>query len=332
MAEGTAFVTGASGFVGGALTRSLIDDGWRVRALARSEGSAEKVRALGAEPVRGELDSAESIAAGAAGCEIAYHAAALAEAWASRETFEQANVQGTANALEGCRRAGVGRFVHVGTEAAHFAMKPLVGIDETEPLRPDSSVLYSATKARAEQLVIDANDAAFETVVLRPRLVWGPGDTSVLPGFVQAVEAGRFTWVGGGRHLTSTTHIANTVHGLRLAAERGRGGEAYFVTDGEPVVFREFLSDLLATAGVEAPDRNTPKRLMRVAAVASEGAWRTLPLPGEPPVSRLAYFLVANETTIDISKARAELGYEPVITVEEGLAGLRAETSDGAPG
>jgi nucleoside-diphosphate-sugar epimerase len=71
---------------------------------------------------------------------------------------------------------------------------------------------------------------------------------------------------------------------------------------------------------------------MRVAAVASEGAWRTLPLPGEPPVSRLAYFLVANETTIDISKARAELGYAPVITVEEGLAGLRAEASDGAPG
>jgi len=324
VAERTAFVTGASGFVGGALTRSLLGDGWRVRALARSARSAEKVRALGAEPVEGELASIASIATGAAGCELAFHAAAMAEAWGSRKDFKRANVEGTAHALAGCGRAGVRRFVHVGTEAAHFAMQPLRNIDESEPLRPQSSVAYSATKARAEQLVVAANGDGFETVVLRPRLVWGPGDTSVLPGFVEAVEAGRFTWVGRGNHLTSTTHIDNTVRGLRLAAERGRPGEAYFVTDGEPVVFRDFITALLATRGVEPGDRNTPPPLMRVGAAVAEAAWRALPLPGEPPVTRLAYFLVANETTIDISKARAELGYEPVISVEQGLAQLQA--------
>lgn len=318
-----AFITGASGFVGGALTRALIADDWTVRALARSDAGAKRVEALGAEPVRGEIGSAAAIAAGAAGCELAFHAAALAAEWGSWTEFEAANVAGTANALSGCREAGVRRFVHVGTEAAHFDMQPLIEVDESEPLRPDSSVRYSATKARAELLVRGGNGAELETVVVRPRLVWGADDATMLPGIAAAVEAGRFRWVDGGRHRTSTTHIDNTVHGLRLAAERGRPGDAYFVTDGEPVVFREFITELLATRGVTPPDRNAPKALLRAAAIGCEAAWHHLPLPGDPPVTRMAYFLIANEVTIDTGKARRELGYEPVKTVEAGMAELR---------
>jgi nucleoside-diphosphate-sugar epimerase len=318
----TIFVTGASGFIGGALVESLVADGHTVRALARSDSSAAAVEALGAEPVRGDLDHAGSIEAGAAGCSVAYHAAALPTEWGKREDFERANVLGTANALAGCRAAGVGRFVHVGTEAACFAMQPLIQIDETAPLRPDSPVMYSATKAEAEQLVVAANGDGFETVVVRPRLVWGPGDATVLPGLAEAVKAGRFTWVGGGKHLTSTAHIENVVLGLRLAADKGRPGEAYFITDGEPVVFRDFITRLLATRGVTPPDRNLPAGIARAAATVSETLWRALPLPGVPPVTRIAYFLTANEVTIDISKARSELGYEPRVTVEQGLAGL----------
>jgi nucleoside-diphosphate-sugar epimerase len=322
MAGDSIFVTGASGFVGGALTRSLIADGGHVRALVRSDVAAAAVEELGAEPVRGDLIDPASIRACAGGCALAFHAAALPAEWGTRNEFDTANVMGTANVLGACEAAGVKRLVHVGTEAAHFAMEPLVQIDESEPLRPDSPVLYSATKARAEQLVVGAAKPGFETVVLRPRLVWGPGDATVLPGFVEAIESGRFTWVGGGEHLTSTTHIDNAVHGLRLAGEYGRSGEAYFVTDGEPVVFRDFITRLLATRGMTPPDRNLPRAVARAAAIASETMWRALPLPGTPPITRMAYFLTANEVTVDITKARSELGYEPVITVERGLEEL----------
>ena len=196
-------------------------------------------------------------------------------------------------------------------------------VDESAPLRPDSKAPYCSTKAQAEQLVRDAADG-LETVVIRPRLVWGPGDTTILPGLVEAVRSKKFSWIGGGRHRTSTTHVANTVEGLMLGAERGTSGEAYFVTDGEPVEFREFATELLATQGIEAPDRNAPRALVGALAAVGEGAWRLLPLPGAPPVTRMAYWLAALDTTIDISKARRELGYEPVITREEGLAELRA--------
>ncbi len=324
MAVDPVFVTGASGFVGGALARSLVADGREVRALARSDASAARIEALGAVPVRGDLANPAELRAAAEGCELAFHAAALPAEWGSWAEFEAANVAGTANVLGACAAAGVARLVHVGTEAAHFAMEPLVRIDETEPLRPDSPVRYSATKARAEQLVVEANKPGFETVVVRPRLVWGPGDETVLPGIAAAVEAGRFTWVDGGRHLTSTAHIDNVVHGLRLGAEKGRGGEAYFVTDGEPLVFRDFITRLLATRGITPPDRNMPRALARIAASTSETLWGHLPLPGAPPITRMAYFLIANEVTIDISKARSELGYEPVISVDAGLDALAA--------
>ena len=319
----SAFVTGGSGFIGGALIRRLASEGWTVKGLARSEASAEKVRAAGAEPVNGDLDDVEAMRAGAHGCEYAFHAAAALGEWGKREDFVKGNVKGTCNAIEACRQAGVRRFVHVGTEAALLVGQPLVNADESVPLRPDSKAHYSATKAMAEQAVIAANGDGMETVVLRPRLVWGPGDTTILPALKQAVEEGRFAWLGGGKHKTSTTHVDNVVEGLVLAATKGRAGNAYFVTDGEPVVFRDFVTDLLATAGVEAPKRSMPVGIAKAVAGVAEGTWNMLGRTDPPPLTRLAAWLSSRECTIDISKARRELGYEPVKSLDEGMAELR---------
>jgi nucleoside-diphosphate-sugar epimerase len=321
------FVTGGSGFIGGRLIERLRADGHEVRALARSEDAAARIRAHGGEPVAGELGDAAAIEKGAANCEWAFHAAAALGDWGERAEFERVNVGGTRTALEACSRAGVRRFVHVGTEAALLAGQPLVEVDETAPLRPDSPVLYSSTKARAEQLVRDANRDGFETVVVRPRFVWGRGDTTLLPTMVEMVRSGRFAWIGGGRHRTSITHVENAVEGLVLAAARGAAGNAYFVTDGEPVVFREFVSELLSTQGVQSPNRSIPAPLAGALATGAETAWRLLPLPGRPPITRFAYWVSSQECTIKIDKARAQLQYQPVKSRSEGLAELR---DDGA--
>jgi nucleoside-diphosphate-sugar epimerase len=182
----SAFVTGGSGFVGGRLIERLCSEGTAVHALARSAAAAARVRALGAEPVEGELADTAAMRGGADGCELAFHAAATLGDWGTREEFERGNVQGTANALAACAQAGVRRFVHVGTEAALLAGEPLIEADETAPLRPDSPVHYSATKALAEQAVVAANRDGFETVVVRPRFVWGRGDTTDLQVIVEA--------------------------------------------------------------------------------------------------------------------------------------------------
>lgn len=319
-----AFVTGGSGFIGGHLIRRLVADGWQVSALARSAASEAKVAEAGANPVPGDLDSSEAIRAGAQGCDTAFHAAAAVLEWGPRAAYIQGNVTGTANALEGCRAAGVGRFIHVGTEAALMAGQPLVQVDETNPLRPDSPANYPSTKAMAEQLVRQAAADGFETVVVRPRLVWGPGDTTILPGLADAISSGRFAWMDGGRHLTDTTHVANVVEGLVLGAKAGRSGEAYFVTDGSPVEFRSFVTDLVATAGLTPPDKSIPGWLGRTAAASAETIWKGLRIKGAPPISRMPAWLSSQECTINIAKARSELGYRPVISREEGLAALAA--------
>ena len=254
-------------------------------------------------------------------CEIAFHAAAKVEDFGDPAEFERINVQGTRNVVHACKAGGVRRLVHVGTEAALMAGQPLVNVDERAELRPDSPVLYSSSKAKAEQIVRGAD---FETVVVRPRFVWGRGDTSLLPQIVQMVKSGRFRWVGGGRHLTATTHIDNTVEGLWLAATRGPAGGVWFVTDGEPVEFREFLTALVGTQGVEIPDKSVPAGVAGTAARASEWLWRRLRRPGSPPLTRFAFWVSSQECTIDISRAERELGYRPVTTREEGLREMRA--------
>jgi nucleoside-diphosphate-sugar epimerase len=320
----TVFVTGGSGFVGGKLIQRLRAEDHDVRALARSERSVARVRQSGAEPVRGDLSDLAAMMAGAQGCEWAFHAAANVQDWGAPEDFVRDNVDGTRNALQACEAAGVRRFVHVGTEAGLLVGQPLVNADESAPLRPDSPVLYSSTKARAERLALDANREGFETVVIRPRWVWGPDDTVLLPRLVEQVRTGGFRWIGGGRQRQSTTHVDNLVDALMLGVTRGAPGNAYFVTDGDPVVFREFIAELLATQGVDPPTRNIPRRVAAAIAGIGEQAWRAFRLPGRPPMTRFSVWYSSLECTLNDAKAREQLGYRPAKSRDEGLAELRA--------
>jgi nucleoside-diphosphate-sugar epimerase len=320
-----AFVTGGSGFIGAALIERLRREGWDVRALARSDAAAAKVRERGAEPAAGDLDDVAALRAGAEGCEVCFHAAAKVEDWGDPADFERLNVRGTDNAIAACREAGVRRLVHVGTEAALTAGQALVDVDERAPLRPDSPFLYSSTKAKAEQRVRAANGDGLETVVIRPRFVWGRGDTALLPAIVGLVRAGRFRWIGGGRQLSDTTHVDNTVEGLWLGATRAPAGGVFFVTDGEPVVFRDFLTRMLETQGLSAPGRSVPPAVARAAAATAERIWRLLQRPGPPPLTRFAVWVSSKQCTIDISRAREELGYRPVEGRQEGLAELAGD-------
>jgi nucleoside-diphosphate-sugar epimerase len=317
-----AFVTGGSGFIGSRLIERLAGDGWTVRALARSDGAAARVREAGAEPVRGDLGDKPALSRGAQGADVAFHAAAKVEDWGPWKEFQRVNVDGTKMVLAACRAVGVRRVVHVGTEAALLHGQPLVMADERTPLAFGSASRYAATKAEAEAAVVAASGGGMDTVVIRPRFVWGPGDTTLVPVMIEMVRSGRFRWIGGGRQRISTTHVDNSVEGLVLAADRGTPGAAYFVTDGAPVVFRDFVTALLATRGVRPPGGSVPRPVADAAARAAEAAWRLLPLRGAPPLTRFAVWFASLECTVDDSRARADLGYEPVLTREDGLAAL----------
>ncbi len=312
--------------MGRRLIEVLRERGHEVRALARSEAAREAVRSAGAEPVEGDLSDVAVLQRGMAGCDVIFHVAALTKVWGPREEFVEANVRGTERVVEAARAAGVKRLVHVSTEAVLVDGDPLVNADETRPLPERPIGLYPSTKNQAERLVRSVNSAELTTVVVRPRLVWGKGDTTVLPHVVQLVKAGKFAWLSGGHYKTSTCHVDNCVEGMLLAAEKGRGGEVYFLTDGEPVEFRQFMTALLKTQGVDPGRKSVPAWLAYLLASTLEGVWVLFGLQRPPPLTRSEVLLAGQEMTVSDAKARQELGYQPRVTREEGLRGLEQAT------
>jgi nucleoside-diphosphate-sugar epimerase len=317
------FITGASGFIGGAIARSL-STSHEIRAMSRSEHSDEAIRDLGAHPVRCELGTVEP--ENLAGCDVLIHCAAFVKQWGTREEFWETTVDGTAQILEAAKKAGVSRFIYIGTEAVLFHGQHMHDLDETMPYPEHTPFLYPETKAAAEKLVLEANQPDFTTISIRPRFVWGPGDKTILPVIKEAIERGMYMWIDQGRAQIVTTHINNVVHAVNLALTRGRGGHAYFVTDDEPTTVREFLTALLKTQGVETTKLSIPSSLARLLGRVIETTWKILGLKSEPPLTHFAAAMASSDCTIRIDKVRAELGYNPVMNIEQGLAELAEQT------
>jgi nucleoside-diphosphate-sugar epimerase len=323
------FITGASGFVGGAFVRAHARD-HEITAMSRSEKSDAVIRALGATPMRASLGEIRTEQL--KGFDAVIHCAAYVEEWGPWSEYWKVNVDGTKELLVAAKGADVARFIHIGTEAALFHGQHMRNVDEHYPLSLDSPFPYSRTKAHAEKAVREANDddAGFRTIVLRPRFVWGEGDQTILPVMTEMVKRGQFAWIDGGRARTSTTNIANLVHAMNLVLTKGRGGEAYFVLDGEPVVFREFASRMLKAAGVQPPLRDMPGWLVRGIAWVTETLWRTFGITSKPPLTRFTANIMSRDCTLVDAKARSELDYRPVMTREDGLKALARAA--GTPG
>ncbi len=315
------FITGASGFVGGAATRAVIAGGHHVTAMSRSSRSDAVIKALGATPIRCDL---ESIAAKhIIGADAVLHCAAFVEAWGPKDAWFKGNVLGTQNVLDAARAAGAKRFIHIGSEAAIVHGQHIHDADESYPLASQSPYPYCATKAQAEQRVRSANASGlFETIVLRPRFIWGPGDTTLLPIIEKMAAAGNWTWIDHGRAITSTTHIDNLVHAIMLALTRGKGGEAYFILDDGQSRMKDMINGMAASKGLILPDKSIPSWLANIIGGATEAVWRLFRLKGEPPLTRHAAMVMARDCKLIGAKARTDLGYVPVIAVKDGLAAM----------
>lgn len=314
------FVTGASGFVGGAATRKLVERGYEVRAMSRRPASDALIVELGAQPVRCDLESIS--ASHIADADVVLHCAAYVDAWGPKNAWYHGNVQGTRSVLAAAQSAGVKRFIHIGTEAGLVYGQHITGADEGYPLAPDSPYPYCATKAQAEVLVRTAATENFFTIVLRPRFIWGPGDTTLLPAIEEMNASGNWCWINHGKARTSTTHIDNLVQGIELALVRGRSGEAYFVLDNETSTLRQMISGMADSKGMVLPDRSIPIWLADAAGFTCEAVWRLFGLKRAPPITRHAAMVMSRDCVLNDNKARRELGYAPTMGVQEGLQNL----------
>jgi nucleoside-diphosphate-sugar epimerase len=328
----TVLVVGGAGFLGRHIVRQLLDHprfarGVRVFDL-RDPGIPGVERVF-----TGDLRRPEDVVAAVEGADVVIHVATAtptSENALDKELMDGVNVRGTYNVVEACRHAGVRRLVYTSSASVVFAGQDLDGVDEASvgyALKPHDH--YTATKIEGERIVLAANDSRLATCALRPSGIFGEGDTVMVPTMVRQAKAGKMKFViGTGRNLWDLTYVGNVAQAHVLAAEAldvgsPAAGEAFFVTNQEPVPFWQFTGDLLEGLGYDRPSRRLPLFLVLGIAMLFEYVIRPLLSPVVRVTSDFTVFrvrIVTRARAFSGDKARRLLGYAPRVSVQEGLA------------
>ena len=318
-------VTGGGGFLGGAIVRSLIARGDAVRSLSRGEHPA--LRASGVEQVRGDVAEPAAVQRAVEGCSLVFHVAAKAGLWGPYADYYRSNVTGTRNMIAACRTCGVRRLVYTSSPSVVFDGRDMEGVDESVPYPRHYDAPYPATKAEAERLVRAANDAALATVALRPHLIWGPGDTNLIPRIIARARAGRLRRIGRRVNLVDSTYIDDAAAAHLSAADRLApgspiAGRVYFISQGEPWPVWDLINRILQAAHLPPVTRTIPRGLALLAGTLCEVLGHAQRLETEPPMTRFLARELSSAHWFDISAARRDLGYRPSVTIEEGMRRL----------
>ncbi len=311
-------VTGATGFVGGAIVRRLLAAGADVHALVREGRAAPE----GVRGFVGDLGEPNGIARAAEGCEIVVHAAGRHDDHASLQALGTLHVAGTENVVRAARHVGVRRLVHVSSSDATLHRGPRVGWNEDRTLTHVPLGVVGRTKLEAEEVVVGAGgDGALEVVVLRPGHVWGAGDRSRLPALAAEGLRGGVALFGRGDNLVATTHVDNLAHAAALAAEASATGAIVYVVDAELNLAGDFFGAWSAALGLPTPRRSA---LGLRGHLALPWTRRAVPVP--------EILRRGQSSSFDPRRARELLGYEPRVSLSEGMRGLAdwAERAGGA--
>ena len=314
-------VTGGGGFVGGYIVERLLARGYAVRSIGRSP--QPELVAKGVEVVCGDLTDATAVSAACEGVGAVFHVAARAGVWGSWESFYGPNVIGTRNVLSACRKWQVKRLVYTSTPSVVFNGDSIRGGDESLPYGKNWLCHYAETKALAEQEALAANSEKLQVVALRPHLIFGPGDPHLLPRVVESVKAGRLRIVGDGSAKVDVSYVGN-VADAHLdafdALERGKGaGQAYFISQGEPVDLWPWLNSILEGLGQPPLTQKIPRPLAYGIGALCEGVWKVLRRRTDPPITRFVAVELAKDHYFDIRKAQHVLGYQPRVPMNEAL-------------
>jgi nucleoside-diphosphate-sugar epimerase len=311
------FLTGVSGFVGNNLMAFLTNQGHNVIGHVRAD------KDLGSHPGRkfshvNLLDHYEMLNI-LSGIDTVIHCAAHVSTWSSPEIFYQHNVLVTKSLLESAKQAGVQRFIFMSCASVVMQQRQaLLNISESLPLTNRVELPYARSKALAEALVLEAASEHFKTITLRPAFIWGQGDI-IDCQIGQAANNGKFGWFNQGNYLYSTCYIENLYEAVSKAISTDRFGEAYFISDGEAVSFRSFMSERLRISGFPTPSLSIPIQLAWPLARFTENGWKYLPLKGLPPITREIVRLTGLPFTVSIEKAMRQLNYQPAYSVHQGL-------------
>lgn len=330
-------VTGASGFVGLAVTQALVGRGTHVRTLSRTTNRTLDALALEGKITitRGDLADRAAVMRAAEGVDAILHIGAKAGVWGAREAYLATNVGGTSNVIAAANALGIGRIVYTSTPSVVHSGSDVVGLGESAAYATHFSTAYPESKAIAERAVLAANGTkthgggVLATCALRPHLVWGPGDTNLVPRIVERARAGRLALVNGGKSIIDATYIDSCVHAHllaldALAPDAACAGKAYFIAQGEPTSVRELVLGIVEAYGIAPRARSIPLPIAKLAGALIETGYRLARSEREPPLTRFVAEQLGTSHWFDLSAAKRDLGYAAPVTTAEGLRRLAA--------
>lgn len=295
-------MTGATGFIGGRLTERLAsDEGVTVRALVRTPGKAERLASGGVEIVQGDVTDLDSIRRAIGDCQMVFHCAAMMhDGHATLDEFRRVNVEGTRYMLEAAADVGVERFVHISSIAV-YGVSPREGTRETDPYQP-CGLFYCDTKIETEEVAFRYyKERELPLVIIRPANVYGPRSSFWTVGLLEMIKSGELKLIDGGQGMANHVYIDNLVDAILLAARTDAAvGEAFIISDGAKTPWKDFLgfyARMLGRDPLPSMSQDTARQHMPSEIV---GFW-------------------TQEGWFDISKARTMLGYEPRISLDEGM-------------
>jgi nucleoside-diphosphate-sugar epimerase len=320
-----AFVTGATGFLGRSLVQRLAADGVQVVALSRIARDAGG----GIEWVQGDVENAERMAQVVRDVDVVFHAGGMVGHYGSRDAYLKANVGGTKNVIAACRANGVKSLVFTSTPSVIADGTPHYGVDETFPYSTKFQSPYSESKALAEQIARGASGAELRTVSIRPHMIWGSGPSHWVGGMRKLARKGRLYQVGPGTNRVGMTYMDDCVSAHVAAwraveADSAVGGQAFFVHGGSPIALWGWVRQLTEALGLPGIQGTIPVPAAAAAASVCDALARISGGSLHFPISRYLITELTTDHYSSIGRARAYLGYEPRVTVEEGIARIAA--------
>lgn len=323
-------ITGGTGFLGRRTAALALARGHRVRLLGRDFGAVGEALAAGAEAHRADLRDPAAIRRACAGMDAVIHAGALSAPWGPRADFFAVNVGGTAAVIAGCRAGGVGRLVYVSSPSVTFAGRDVCEETEAAPYPRRFASVYSLTKKLGEDQVNAAARQNLATTIIRPKAIFGPGDRALLPRLLDAARRGRLIRVGDGQNRVDLTYVDNVAHAILLALDAPAAvGRVYTITNDAHPRLWEAIGDVLRGLGL--PDAPRPVPLPAALAVAGIMEARARLTGREPLLTRYSAAILARTQTYAIAAARRDLGYAPIISLEDGIARTIAALKSTSP-
>jgi 2-alkyl-3-oxoalkanoate reductase len=307
-------VTGATGFIGRHIANRLAVTGHTVLAYGRRETPSGLLPSIEYR----RWDISEQLQGPRVHAVV--HSAAYVSDWGLYSDLHATNVVGTQNVLNAFKSSE--QFVHISTASVYSRPNPCGGLKESDALIGQPQDNYGITKALAEDAVLQSDRPA---IILRPRAVYGEGDTSLLPRLIKASKFGHLLAIGGGNNEVSITHVNNLVHAVERSLETKSEAAVYNIADGETVKISHLLSVIANTVGLSRNVWFIPHRIVMPLAVINEVIHTVFRLSSQPSITRYAVNQLSKSWTLDISRACQLLDYAPESTYRDALAGIRAE-------